>query len=367
MKTTSILRRHFIIMSLSVAVVCISFVWSYTDQESDETVLQAYQLRMTGKADSAKVLLEQALSKDSTNAVAWYELARTRHHRGLGNPPELMAGFEDMQQNIEKAVKNDPHNVIYLFYKGYVCLSRAYFAYMRQQPDVKEKVDEAISAYESVLSLKPDYYEAVLFLVEILGMPQDMGGDSSKAEAYAKQLEEMDEVYGTKARELLLPYDADRVEFWQKVLENNKDNADVIEQLGKAYLHQDNVKQGVKYLEAAMKMNPEKNILLLDLARYYIMSAMEDAKLKGAALPSAEKYIKRYLDSEPISSLRAYALELLAKIKWGLGDNKGADELRKKAKAIDPYFSKAMGVPPLVLFAKPDEVSHYHSYFSRPF
>ena len=368
MKTKRISKRHFVVVSLSVAVACMSFVFlSCTGPKLDKEVQQAYELRMNGKADEAKAILEQVIAEDSTNAAALYELARTEHHIGLGNIPELLGGLEDIQQTIEKAVENDPDNVIYSFYKGYVCFTRAYASLKFEQPDAKERFKEVISAYESVLSLKPDYYEAMLYLVEILRIPEDMGGDPSKAEAYARQLEEMDEVYGAKARELLLPDDADRLEFWQKVLENNQDNADVLEQLGKAYLYQDKVEQGVKYLEEAMKTDPEKEILLLDLARYHIMTVQRDERLKDTALPLAEEAINRYLDSEPILPLKAYALGLLANVKWGLGDNKGAEELIEEAKAIDPYFSKASGVPPLVLFAKPDEISHHHAYFSRPF
>jgi len=361
-------KRHFVVVSLSVAVACMSFLsWSCTGLKLDKTVQQAYELRMNGEADSAKAVLEQAIAEDSTNAAALYELARTELHMGLGNVPELLGSLGDIQQTIDKAVENDPDNVIYSFYRGYVCLLRANASFKSEQPDAKEIVKEAVSAYESVLKLKPDYYEAMLYLVEVLGIPEDMGGDPSKAEAYARQLEEMDEVYGAKARELLLPHDADRVEFWQKVLGNNQDNADVLEQLGKAYLYQDKVEQGVEYLEEAMKTDPEKEILLLDLARYHIMTVQRDEKLKDTALPLAEEAINRYLDSEPILPLKAYAVFSLARIKLDLGDNEGAEELLEKSRAIDPHCSEASGVPPLVLFAKPDEISHYHGYFTRPF
>ncbi len=97
------------------------------------------------------------------------------------------------------------------------------------------------------------------------------------------------------------------------------------------------------------------------------MTARRDEGLKDTALPLAEEAINRYLDSEPILPLKAYALGLLAGIKWGLGDSEGAEELIEEAEAIDPHFSRASGVPPLVLFAEPDEISHYHAYFSRPF
>ena len=361
-------KRHFFIVSLSVVVICVFFVsWSCAGTQLDETVQQAYELRMDGKADSAKELLEQVIREDSTNAAALYELARTEHHMGLGNIPELLGGLDDIQQNINKAVEYDPDNVIYSFYKGYVCCTRAYVSTMSGQPDVRERVEEVVSVYESVLNLKPDYSEAMLHLVEVLGIPEDMGGDPLQAESYAGQLEEMDAVCGAKARELLLPYDADRIEFWQNVLENNPDNSDVLEQLGKACLYQDQVEQGVNYLEEAMTMDPEEEILLLDLARYHIMTVQGDEKLKDTALPLAEEAINRYLDSEPILPLKAYALGLLAQIKFTLGDNEEAEELLAEAEAIDPYFSKAFGVPPLVLFTEPDEICRHHAYFSRMF
>ena len=362
------IKRHFVVVFLSVAVTFMFLVFcSCTGPELDKRVQEAYELRMNGEADSAKELLEQVIAEDINNAAALYELARTEQHIGLGNIGELFGGLEDIQQTINKAVENEPDNVIYSFYKGFVSLTRAYAATMGGQPDVRERIEEVISAYESVLSLKPDYHEATLFLVEVLSAPEDMGGDYSKAEEYASQLEEMDEVYGAKARELLLPDDADRLEFWQKVLENNQDNADVLEQLGKAYLYQDKVEQGVEYLEEAMKTDPEKEILLLDLARYHIMTVQRDEKLKDTALPLAEEATNRYLDSEPILPLKAYALGVLAHIKSGLGDNKGAEALIKEAEAIDPYFSKAFGVPNFILFEEPDEISHCHAYFSRPF
>ena len=168
-------KRHFAVVSLSVAVACVSFVfWSCTGPKLDETVQQAYELRMNGKADEAKAVLEQAIAEDSTNADALYELARAELHIGLGNLGELRGSLEDIHQTIEKAVENDPDNVAYSFYKGYVCLFRAYASATSEQPDVKERVEEVISAYESVLSLKPDYYEAMLYLVEVLGIPEDM-------------------------------------------------------------------------------------------------------------------------------------------------------------------------------------------------
>lgn len=72
--------------------------------------MQAYELRMNGKADSAKVILEQVLSEDSTYAMAWYELARTKHHIGLGEPRKFVRCLEDIRQTVfNRVLPHFPH------------------------------------------------------------------------------------------------------------------------------------------------------------------------------------------------------------------------------------------------------------------
>ncbi len=352
---------------LCAALGCMSSLFiSCGEQKANMTVREAYDLRMNGMADSAKAGLELLIAEDSTHAAAWYELARTEHHMGLGNPRELFGRIENIQLAMDNAVTNDPDNVTYSFYRGYFGYFTAYASFMRHQPDALEKAKEAVSAFESLLSLKPDYYEPMLYLVEILGVPAEMGGDSAKADAYAAKLEGFDAVLGAKARELRLPNDADRVEFWQEVLAENPDNADVLEQLGKAFLYKDDVEQGANYLEEALTADPTRQLLLLDLARYHMMTARRDEQSRDTALPLAKELINRYLGSEPIPPLRAYAFGLSAMIESVSGNSEGAGELREQAMAVDPHFSKAFAVPPLLLFTAPDEVSHFHSYFLRP-
>ncbi|TKJ38370.1 hypothetical protein CEE37_12685 [candidate division LCP-89 bacterium B3_LCP] len=368
MKIRSNLKKHLFIVATGIAAVYLSLMfWSCTGQKMTNPTQQAYELRINGNADSAKVILEQALTADSTNAAAWFELARTKHHIGLGNPRELFGALGDLHQTITKAVEHDPGNVIYSYYHGAVSFTLAYAALMMGQPDAGEKVAGAVSSYEAVLKLKPDYLEAKLFLVEILGLPANMGGDSTQAEAYAHQLEEVDAVFGAKARELRLPEDADKVAFWQKVVEENPGNADALEQLGKAYLYQENTEEGIKYFEEALKADQERQRLMLDLARYYSMVGRQDTVKKEVVFPLAEEYIQRYLATEPIPPLKAYAIGFLSSVKSGLGDKEAANKLRKEAKVIDPNYSKASGIPGAMLFTKPDEISHQHTYFFRPF
>ena len=370
MKTKSMLKRYFIIVSLSVAVVCISFVLC-TGQKLNKTVLQAYELRMNGQADSAKVILEQVLSEDSTNAVAWYEIARTKHHMGLEDISELISGgMADIQQTVQKAVENDPDNVIYQYYKGLINYSILYLGLKTGKDDVSEDFTRVVESYKSVLILKPDYHEAKLFLVELFEMlPSNMGGDSVKAEKYVRELEEADVVFGAKAREIVMPENANYVAFWQKIKENQMDNADVHEALGRAYLHNDNVEEATKCFEKAISLNSKKNILYVDLGRYYMMQAMQNPEMVDSVAPLIENAFETYLNSqpEPINPLKAFVISKLAMIKFLTGDEEGGDKLHEEAMTLDPYHSKAFGTPSQILFDPPDEISRVHGYFFRPF
>jgi len=362
-------QLFWVVLVMSSVIVIASFgLLSCKGPEVDKTVIEAYELRMNGKAEEAETMLEQVISDEPDNALAHYELARTKYHIALSALKELESTLEDIQQSIDKAIENDPDNVIYRFFAGNIAFMWAYGAAKREQPDVKEKFAKLCSIYESVLKLKPDYHEAMLYLVQIYGiLPEEMGGDKSKAEEYAKKLEEMDEIFGAKARTILLPEEADYVGYWQKVLEKHEGNAEVLRELGRAYLFKDQVEDGVKCFEEAVRIDPGQNILFLDLARYHGGKGLSDRKLSDTAWPLAEKAFKRYLDSEPIPPLKAFALNHLSTLKRWMGDQEGADELREKAETIDPYHSKATGVPTPDLWVPLGKISHNNRYLFFPF
>ena len=218
--------------------------------------MDAYNLRMQGKSDEAKTLLEDAIAQNPNDAAAHYELARTQCHMSLGNPRNIEEDFGDALQSIEKAVENDPGNVIYPFFEGYVASMLTYIsAHSEDVPGIKENLATACGAFESALKLKPDYHQAMLYLVELNGAyseyPEDEGGDISKAEQYARQLEAIDDVLGAKAQSLLSEKDP---EFWKGILESNPGNADVLEELGKAYLGADKVDEAVSCFENAIEI-----------------------------------------------------------------------------------------------------------------
>jgi len=62
------------------------------------------------------------------------------------------------------------------------------------------------------------------------------------------------------------------------------DNTKVNEVLGRVYLRHKNIEEATKCFEKAISLNAKKNILYVDLGRYYMMQAMQNlAKLDSLA------------------------------------------------------------------------------------
>ena len=336
-----------------------------------DAAMKAFNLRMAGKVDQAKEFLEKSLAENPKDADAHYELARIQLHRALGQGGRnIVDMIGDAQDTIDKAVELNPKNVTYTLYAGHVDYFLAYYSLMTGgQP--KEKLARAIDSFESALRLKPDYHQARLYLVELYSeFPEEAGGDKSKAEQYARQIEGIDGVFGAKARSILLPEDVDRVNYWQKVLKKYEGNADVIEELGKAYLRTDKVDHAVSYFEKAIEIDPEKASLFLDLSIYHTfrgMRARNDKELLQTSIALGDAAVARYIESGPIQPMLAYALGVRSKYKAFSGDKEQGQALFKQAEALDPYFSKATGAPHPDFFIPPGEVSQNHRYLTRPF
>jgi cytochrome c-type biogenesis protein CcmH/NrfG len=332
---------------------------------------KAFELRMAGKAGEAKELLEKALAENPKDAAGHYELARTKFHMALGQGGRnIVDMLGDAQKSIDRAVQLDPKNVRYASFAGKNNFMQAYYGLMTGgQP--KEKLTNAIRAFESALKLNPDHHQAALYLVELYSQfPEEAGGDKSKAEQYAKQLEGMDDVFGAKARSMLLPENVDRIDYWQKVLKKHEGNVNVIEQLGKAYLGEEKVDDAVKCFEQAIEIDPEKAYLFLDLSIYYTfrgMRAGDNKELLQTSIKSGDAAVARYIESKPIQPMLAYAIGVRAKYKSFSGDREQGQALFKQAEALDPYFSKATGAPYPDLFIPPGKISENHRYLMRRF
>jgi len=340
---------------------------TFAGKNPDKEVLKAFELRMNGKVDQAQAMLETILAKDSTNAMAHYEMARLKHYMLTGGGGTKI---DDILTSINKAVTYDPENVTYAYYKAIASFLNAFMAMQTEQADVKSYVEETCKQFEKVLSLKPDYFEASLYLVEIYGMlPKDMGGDSLKAVAYAEKLGKMNGYFGAKAEAALAPEGADLVKFWEDLLAKDDKNPELCMEAGRAYLYKDDPVKAEEYFDKAIKSDPSKNILLLDLARYHMYQVMQNKDLGATELPLEKTFVEKYLNStpEPIIPMKAYAMGLLTRVEMFFGNQAEAEKLMNEAKSLDPYFSRASGIPTLLLFDPPDQICHHYFSFFSPF
>jgi tetratricopeptide (TPR) repeat protein len=351
-------RSKLSLMLLLSLITCLS-----CSAKTDKSVIEAFELRINGKTDQAKELLLTIIKKDSTNAAAQFELARTLDYINIMGSPES-------SKALKAALKYDPGNVVYAYYNARSSFLKAYIAMEQAGDNVKNLINDACNEYLKVLKLKPDYPEALMYLVEIYGMlPENMGGDKVKAEEYARKLEKTDKFYGAKARLVLMPEGTDMVKYWKNYIVENDNDCRAWKELGVANIFNDSIETAKESFEKAIALDNSQNIRLLDLARYYIMKVMQNKDVAAIELPKAKEYIEQYLVSKPkpIPPLNAYALGNKAQIEMFLGNNAEAENIMEKAKALDPYFSQAFGIPWLGMFEAPDKLDHHFLSFFSPF
>ncbi len=347
---------------VALLLLCFSPVFSAC-QQNDKAVLEAYRLRINGKVDEAKQQLEMILDEDSTNAMAHFELARTLNYMN-------MMGSEEADRHLSKALKFDPENVIYAYYNAGNCFLKAYIALQTGGDNAKSMVNKSCEEFIHVLELQPDYAEALMYLVEFYGMlPPDLGGDKAKAENYAQQLENMDKFYGAKARLVMMPEGTDMVQYWQNFIAENGESCKALKELGVACIYSDDIAGAQEHFKKAMDLDKSQNIRLLDLARYHQMKVMQNRNAAAEELPKSKIYIEQYLESTPVPILpmKAYALGMLAKAEMFMENQQEGQELMAEAQKLDPYFSRAFGIPSQAIFEPPTEENHFFTSFFSPF
>lgn len=334
---------------------------------ADSIVREAFNIRMNGNSDKAKLILEDVLQNDSANALANYEMARLRHYMLLGGS---QVEIEAISQAISKAAEADPENVIYAYYKGIVSFLNAFMAMQMGDPQVKEIIPATIAQFERVLELKPDYHEARMYLVEIYGfLPHEMGGDSLKALQHIEKLASMDNYFGAKAKTVVIPEEFNLLEYWENLLASDPNHTGYLIEAGKACLYQNDPAKAEVYFNRAIAADPSSNIRLLDLARYHLYKVMQNGELAQTELPIAKTFLEKYLNSkpEPIIPLKAFTIGWQARVEMFLGNQSESERLTEEAKKLDPYYSQATGIPTLLLFDPPDQISHHYFSFFSPY
>jgi tetratricopeptide (TPR) repeat protein len=367
MKIKKTNRKSIILSLIFTGLLCISgFMVSCTGLLADNKVKDAYELRMSGHADSALIVLDETIIAEPENAAAYYERARTKHHIMLG------AGGYDIGEIIadaSKACELDPDNAIYAYFEANAKFLDVYVDMMRGKEDIQDKLETSFASFENTLNIKECFPAVLVTLTEINSwLPEEMGGDWAKAESYAIQLESCNPVEGLKAKAFLLPEDGDLIKYWLEAYETHDADAIISEELGRAYLLNGDTENGKKYIEEAVSLNPEKSIILIDLGRATMMNAMQnqDKVLAEDALNAYQKY----LDASPDAPgpIKAYTYGMMAQTcKRITGNDVLADEYIEKKNALDPFCSRASGAPSEGLFTPPDVLPENTVYYSRPF
>ena len=359
--------KRVLLNTLLIVLIVVGFI-ACPITKADDAVMKAYNLRINGEVEKAKTLLGEFISKNPDNALANYELARTCLYMLTGDMKNLKQHLGDAETAINKALSYEPENIIYLYLSSRVTFTKSYLGLKTDSENAKDYIAKVCDALKTVLEVKPDYGEVILNLVEIYGgLPEEMGGDPSKANQYVSKLESIDPVMGAKGRAMLLPEGEDPAEFWKGILEKHPDNVVVLEELGKVYLRNDKPDEGIKYLEKTLKIDPSKNLILLDIARYYGYKLMNDKSKKDDLIPPAKEALNRYLATKPIAPLKAYAKNSLARLFFIDGNKDQGNKLVKEAEALDKYYSRASAIPSADLFIKPGEEAHNHTYWFQPF
>ncbi|MEN8225786.1 MAG: hypothetical protein ABFS05_10550, partial [Bacteroidota bacterium] len=350
MKTIKWSERILVMFLMLTGLIFLSvYATSCTGAQSKDKVNEAYELRINGHADSSVILLSKIIVDDPENAMAYYELARTKQHLMLGGGNYKI---DEIIENASKASELDPTNLSYAYLEAHSKFLDVYIDIMRGQEEVSEKLNASIAAFEKVLEIEDCYPTVLITLTEINSMlPAEYGGSRDEAIKYADRLGDCDRINALKAYAFLLPEDGDLLTYWLDIYESYEEDAVISEELGRAYLLEGDLENGRKYFEEAISLTPAKTCLYLDLGRAYMMKGMETQDHDLGA--EANRMFQQYLDRNPDAPapMKAFTYRMMALTgKRITGNNELADKYMKMQEETDPFCSRAFGSPTEDLF-----------------
>jgi tetratricopeptide (TPR) repeat protein len=161
-----------------------------------------------------------------------------------------------------------------------------------------------------------------------------------------------------------LPDEASRLEYWIRIKKTCPDDPDVLYELGRAYLMNDNILMGDECYRQAIKLDSARIILLLDLARYHIIKLQSNPGNPGEHPEAAEAYLSEYLESGTIQPIKAWCYARLATVNELAGKLEKAENCLEEARKLDQQYLKEDRLPPMMLYHSLTELStEYYSYF----
>lgn len=325
-------------------------------QDNTDKIINAYGQRMNGNVEEAKSILTKVLENDSTNALAHFEMART-------------VEGQRKSYHIEKAQLYDNENLMFRFFQANLHMLDAYKAMKKNETAViNEKVKKCCESLNSILDIKPNCRESLLFLVDIYGsLPKEMGGNIKKANSYLEKLKKVDPLYAAQGELILTSKEKklDIVEYWQEYIDKNGENIDSLIKLGKANLLSNNIEKAKDCFIKVIKKDSSQNILHLDIARAHLYNAMRGGDNMDGELIEFKKNINLFLNSKERKPmiLEAWCYGWLGLIEQRQGNEELANKYIAKAEGLLPNYPKYSAIPTI---DKPPNVLAYEfrSYFS---
>ena len=330
--------------SAVIGALVFPLLWGAVLHAEENIVTKAYQLRMEGKVDEAKQILEDELGTRPKNAAAWTELARLEFQRG-GSSGTLDAA----QEAIEKAVACSPDNPVYHRWAARIAMYNGILKHSDRTAMIEQFKKVATSA-ERAVKLDPDDHESRRILISLYGNnPANLGGNKDQAEAHVKALESRSVVDGAAARceFSLRDKPKQKLAVWEKLAKTRDKDPRVHEELAKQYAWQGDVEQSTLHADKVVALDTSRSQVFLELARAFALQKNYEP---------AEQFAKKYLVFEPPGPIahRAWMHMALGRIQQMQGDKKAAAESRKHAQKLDPYCWATMSPPPAQLFAAID-------------
>ena len=133
-------------------------------QNNTNDIIQAYELRMDGGTEEAINVLSKIITSDSTNALAHFEIARSLEN-------------DKKTDHIIKALDYDPKNLVYRFYQANLHMLESYKAMKTNNKElITKNLNLCTETLKSILAIKPDCRESLLFLIDIYGSLPDCRG-----------------------------------------------------------------------------------------------------------------------------------------------------------------------------------------------
>ncbi|SEP88567.1 Tetratricopeptide repeat-containing protein [Hyunsoonleella jejuensis] len=325
-------------------------------QNNTNDIIKAYVLRMDGHTEEAINVLSKIIKSDSTNALAHFEIARSLES-------------DKKTEHIIKALDYDPKNVMFRFYLANLQMLEAYKA---MKTNNKESITKNLvlctETLKSILAIKPDCRESLLFLIDLYGsLPEDMGGNMDIAKTHLKTLKGVDPLYAAQG-ELILKSkepDFDIVNYWKTYIDTNGDTNQALIKLGKAYLMTNDKVKAKECFNMVIKRDPDQVVLYLDVARAHLYGAMRGGDKHDEDLNKFKENIHLYLNAKVKKPklIEAWCYGWLGMIEGRLGNNKLRDKYIAKAEKLIPNYPRFTAIP--TIDQPPNVVAYqYKSYFS---